>query len=343
MTQKYRQLHLKSAKIENMIIITGGAGFIGSAFAWKCNQEGLNNLLIVDALKATSKWKNLIGLNYADYIHKDAFLEKIKKGEFNNTPIKAIIHMGACSSTTETDVDYLMQNNYKYTKTLAKFAMKKGSRFIYASSAATYGNGEYGFSDTQDIFKLRPINPYGYSKQYFDETATRNNWLNKIVGLKFFNVFGPNEYHKENMKSMVCKAYEQIQTHNKISLFKSYKPSYKNGQQQRDFIYIKDCINIIWKLLNTPDVNGLFNVGTGKARTWNDLACTVFNSLNTPPQINYIDMPDEIKNQYQYYTKSDKTALEKKLNETLEIQSLEISVHDYIQNYLLDNSYLSKT
>ena len=315
-----------------MIIITGGAGLIGSAMAWKLNQEGITDIWIVDNLNATEKWKNLVPLKYREYIHKDDFLKLVERDELPQTTT-AIIHMGACSATTELDMDYLFHNNVHYTCQLAKWCADHHARFIYASSAATYGNGELGFSDMMDISPLRPINRYGYSKQFFDLWARDNDLLDKIVGLKFFNVFGPNEYHKQDMRSVVCKAYQQIFDTQRLSLFKSYLPDYADGEQMRDFVYIKDCVDVMWWLLQHPRVNGLYNVGTSHARSWNDLARAIFKALELPAQIDYIEMPEGLKRQYQYYTKADMTKLNQQ-GYTGSFLSLEDGVYDYVTEYL---------
>ncbi len=323
-----------------MYIVTGGAGFIGSAFVWKLNELGIDDILIVDNLGTTQKWKNLVNLRYYDYLHKDDFLEELYASRFPK--IESIIHMGACSSTTELDADYLMDNNFHYTKELAKYCLANNIRFIYASSAATYGDGSLGFSDDHSIIpKLKPLNMYGYSKQLFDLWALKKEILDKIVGIKFFNVYGPNEYHKGDMKSVVCKAYYQIKETGKLKLFKSYKPEYKDGEQKRDFVYIKDCVDVMAWFLERRDVNGIFNLGTGKARTWNDLAKATFSAMGLETNIEYIDMPEAIRDKYQYFTQADM----KKLQDAgykRKFTSLEDAVKDYVQNYLSkENQYLT--
>lgn len=323
-----------------MIIVTGGAGFIGSAFVWKCNQEGQEDILIVDTLKTSEKWRNLVGLSYADYIHKDVFIERLIDGDYDESDIEAIVHMGACSATTELDADYLMENNYRYTQILAEWCVENDVRFIYASSAATYGNGENGFEDSIDkITALRPINRYGYSKQFFDLQAMRSGLSKNIVGLKFFNVFGPNEYHKDDMRSVVCKAHKQILETGEIKLFKSYRSDYVDGGQKRDFVYVKDCVEIMWWLLNTPTCNGIFNIGTGQARTWNELASAVFHAMNITPNITYIPMPESIQNQYQYFTQASMTKLQD-AGCPIRCRPLEEAVQDYVKIYLNSQAYL---
>jgi len=316
-----------------MIIVTGGAGFIGSAFVWKLNQEGFDDITIVDQLGTDDKWKNIVNRRFINYIHKDDFLQMIGA---DKVPFKinAIVHMGACSSTTERDADYLWNNNYLYTKTLAEWAIERGIRFIYASSAATYGDGKQGFSDDQKkISQLRPINMYGYSKQVFDLWVLRNSLEKKIAGIKFFNVFGPNEYHKADMTSVIFKAFHQIRETGKVKLFKSYKKEYKDGGQLRDFVYVKDCVDAMWWLFNNPKANGIYNLGTGKARTWNDLIKAVFAAMKKKSNIEYIEMPQSLRNQYQYFTKAQMTKL-KKAGCPVKFSSLEDSVRDYVVNYL---------
>ena len=317
-----------------MIVITGGAGFIGSAFLAKLNQQNISDVLIVDELGTTEKWKNLAGKQFNDYLYKEKFIAALESGHLPK--IDAIIHMGANSSTTERDVEHLIENNFHYTMRLSEWSIKNKVRFIYASSAATYGAGELGFSDEQDAItkQLRPLNAYGYSKQLFDLWAMQHKITDKIVGIKFFNVFGPNEYHKGDMKSLVCKAYYQIQQTGVVKLFKSYKPEYADGEQVRDFVYVKDCNKVLWWLLNTTSVNGIYNLGTGKARSWNALATAIFSALDLPPKIEYIEMPEAIRGAYQYHTQATMKKLYGLAGCKVEFRSLEDSVKDYVQNYL---------
>jgi ADP-L-glycero-D-manno-heptose 6-epimerase len=325
-----------------MIIVTGGAGFIGSAFVWKLNQEGIEDIVVVDRLGKTDKWKNLVNLHFVNYIHKDEFYDLI----YNDTlsfEVEAIIHMGACSSTTERDADYLWQNNFAYTGQLAEWALERNIRFIYASSAATYGDGKQGFSDDHSKTReLKPINMYGYSKQVFDLRVLRHSWEDKIAGIKFFNVFGPNEYHKGDMTSVIFKAFNQIKETGKVRLFKSYLPQYPDGGQMRDFVYVKDCIDVLWWLFKNQDVNGIFNLGTGKARTWNDLISAVFAAMGTRQKIEYIEMPEPIRNQYQYFTQAEMDKLHS-VGCPVSFSSMEDSVRDYVVNYLQkDDPHLGK-
>lgn len=315
------------------IIVTGGAGFIGSNLVKRLNELGEEKIFIVDNLNTSEKWKNLVDLSFEDYIHKDTFIEEIKNEKFSNS-VKAIIHLGARSSTTEKDVDFLMKNNYEYTKILAKWSLRNNVRFIYASTAATYGDGSKGFSDEHSLIPLlRPLNAYGYSKQIFDLWALKNRILDKIVGIKYFNVYGPGEAHKGDMRSMVLKAYEQIKRDGKIRLFKSYHPDYRDGEQLRDFIYVKDAVEMTLFFFEKPEINGIFNAGTGIPRSWNDLAKAVFSALGLKPKIEYIDMPEEIKGKYQYFTKADITKL-KKAGYNKPTLSLEDGIKDYVVNYL---------
>ena len=314
------------------VVVTGGAGFIGSAFAWRLNQAGIDDILLVDALGTDEKWKNIVGLRYAEFLHPDVFLQQVKAGKVPFAP-DAIVHMGACSATTERDADYLMDNNYHYTRTLAEWAAGRGIRFIYASSAATYGEGENGFSDQTPIDRLAPLNMYGYSKHLFDLQAQRSGLREHLVGLKFFNVFGPNEYHKAEQTSVVYKAFYQILEKGSVGLFRSYRPDYADGEQVRDFVYIKDCVEVMWWLLEHPDVTGLYNVGTGQARSWKNLAQAIFAALEREPQIEFIPMPEALQGKYQYRTEAVMDRL-RAAGCTTPFRSLEESVADYVKEYL---------
>jgi ADP-L-glycero-D-manno-heptose 6-epimerase len=295
----------------------------------------------VDNLGESEKWKNLVNRRYNDYIHKEDFRHMMDEEALHFDNVEAVIHLGACSSTTERDADYLMDNNFHYTCDLAAWAASKGIRFIYASSAATYGNGSLGFDDDLGgIGQLRPINMYGYSKQLFDLWALRHGLLDSIVGIKFFNVFGPNEYHKGDMTSVVFKSFHQIRETGRVRLFKSYHPDYADGGQKRDFVYVKDCVDVLWELVRNREVNGIFNLGTGRARTWNDLVNAVFAAMNLPPQIDYIEMPESLRGQYQYFTEARMGKL-RKTGIDADFRTLEESVADYVQNSLqAENPYL---
>ena len=322
-----------------MIIVTGGAGFIGSAIVAGLNGRGIDDVVIVDMLGSDEKWKNLRKLRFADYVEADDFLEMLTAGKID-WPIEVIFHMGACSDTTETNASYMVRNNYDFSKILANRAVQSGIRFIYASSAATYGDGSQGFADDEaEIDKLRPLNIYGYSKQMFDLWARRAGLLKRIVGLKYFNVFGPNEYHKGDMRSFVVKAFEQITAKGRVGLFKSYRPDYADGEQRRDFLYIKDAVEMTLFFLDNPKLAGIFNIGTGKARTWNDLAKATFAAMNKKPHIEYIPMPEKLNDKYQYFTQADITKLSTAGYEK-ELTSLGDAIKDYVQNYLQKDEHL---
>jgi ADP-L-glycero-D-manno-heptose 6-epimerase len=292
----------------------------------------------VDELGLDEKWKNLVGLKFSDFINKTDFINNIQKGfDFQ---AEAIIHMGANSSTTEKDADLLLKNNFEYTKHLALYCLDKNIRFIYASSAATYGDGSLGFNDDESkCSELRPLNMYGYSKQLFDLWAIRNGAINKIAGVKYFNVYGPNEYHKGDMRSVVHKAFEQIRDTGKVKLFKSKNPGYNDGEQKRDFIYLNDAVNMTLFFLDNKNLNGLFNIGSGTACTWNDLVKALFNSLGKPLNIEYIELPPHLVEKYQYFTEAKLNKI-KKAGYKQPLHSLEDGVTDYVKNYLLKVKYL---
>lgn len=311
-----------------MIILTGGAGFIGSCFLHKLNQEGIDKIIVVDELDSSSKWRNLLGKKFIDYIQKDDLLRLIDENKLPDP--SCLVHMGACSSTTLTDADYYIKNNYEYSKKLVRWALSHKARFIYASSAATYGNGKFGYSDTDDnTRRLEPLNMYGYSKQLFDMWVLNNGLEEKVTGIKFFNVFGPNEYHKEDMRSLVCKAFPQIRDKGKIRLFKSYKSEYAHGEQKRDFIYIKDAVDVMFSIFSDPAQTGILNLGTGKARSWNALARAMFDAMGREENIEYIEMPDELREKYQYFTQADMSKLIS-AGCGHKFMSLEDSVKDYV-------------
>ena len=323
-----------------MVVVTGGVGFIGSAIIQALNERGATDFIVVDETDHPEKKKNLTSLKYSELKQKDAFLNSVLNRSMPK--VEAIIHMGACSSTTETDEAFLIRNNYNYTRHLAEYALERGIRFIYASSAATYGNGENGYSDDESKLEtLEPLNLYGESKQRFDRWAKEQGVLDRMVGLKYFNVFGPNEYHKEDMQSMARKGFMQAQDTGKIQLFKSYQTEYADGGQERDFLYVKDAVEMTLFFLDHPDLNGIFNVGAGVARNWIDLATAVFKAMGKEPQIEFIDMPDSIRAQYQYHTCAGIEKI-RSAGYTRSITSLEDAITDYIQNYLLPNKRLGE-
>lgn len=320
-----------------MIILTGGAGFIGSCFLWKLNQEGIKDVLVVDHLNNSEKWKNLVGKKYYDYIQKEDFFNAVAHRQVPKP--QAIVHLGACSSTTLTDANYYIKNNYEYSKVMALWAFELGIPFIYASSAATYGDGEFGYDDDlSKLQKLSPLNMYGFSKHMFDLWLLNNNYMKKTAGIKFFNVFGPNEYHKGDMRSVICKNYDEVAEKGLIKLFKSYKPEYGDGCQRRDFVYVKDVVDAMYFLLENPSITGIFNLGTGKSRTWNDIARSMFAAVGKPENIEYIEMPDYLKPKYQYFTEAKMDKLKSK-GFTQPFMELEDSVKDYC-SYLKNKTYL---
>ncbi len=317
-----------------LIVVTGASGFIGSCTVKHLNDRGMANLVLVDDIKKTEKWKNLLNKKCIDFISRGDLFQWLEGREKN---VQAFIHLGACSDTMENDGNYLMENNFRYSVRLAEYAMKHGQRFIYASSAATYGDGALGFTDDHaSLEELRPLNLYGFSKYYFDLWAKQQGILDKIVGLKYFNVFGPNENHKGRMASMVYKMLPIVQNEGRIRLFKSSRPQlFADGDQCRDFIYVKDAVRMTCDFLEN-DITGIFNIGSGETTTWNALAKAVFKALDKPPQIEYIDMPSDLVKQYQNYTCADMVKY-KKHTKALCKYTIEEGVADYVKNYLLED------
>ena len=315
-------------------IVTGGAGFIGSALVWELNRRGCSNIVIADFPARDDKRANLDGLKYSEYVEPYDLLAGLASGSLGKFDF--IFHLGACSSTTETNETYLRENNYEYSRKLAEWALNEGARFVYASSAATYGDGSAGMddSDPSRLERLRPLNLYGQSKQWMDLHAWKQGWLDRIVGLKYFNVFGPNENHKGDMRSVVCKSYAQVLNTGVIQLFKSYRPQYRDGEQERDFLYVKDAVGMTLHLAENPKANGIFNIGSGRKHTWNELARAVFTALDYEPRIEYIEMPESIREKYQYSTQAD---IRKLLANgyAQPITSLSDAVMDYVTNYLV--------
>lgn len=314
-----------------MYIVTGGAGFIGSCVVRTLNDSGIEDIVIVDNIASTDKWMNMRNKKYLKYINKKDFFAELSTYE----EVKAVIHMGACSSTTERDFDYLWNNNFEFTKMLWNYCAQEQISFIYASSAATYGDGEQGFDDKMDIDLLRPLNGYGYSKQLFDQWVKHQTTVypKQHVGLKFFNVYGPNEYYKGSMASMIFHGFNQIKADGEIRLFKSCNPSYKDGGQLRDFVYVKDICSVIQWLLEHEGVNGLFNVGTGQAQSFKELAEATFHALGLEPNIRYVDMPEHLKNKYQYYTKAEMSKL-REAGYDKAFMDLEAGARDYVLKHL---------
>ncbi|MEI7640893.1 MAG: ADP-glyceromanno-heptose 6-epimerase [bacterium] len=324
-----------------MIVVTGGAGFIGSAVVWALNKKGFDNILVVDELGTSEKWKNLVNLKFADYEEKDNFIKNILyENKVYGELIEGIIHMGACSATTEKNASYLIGNNYQYSQVLAQWCAVHKKKFVYASSAATYGDGEKGFNDDHSLLeKLQPLNMYAYSKHMFDMWALKKGLLDKIAGIKFFNVFGPNEYHKEDMRSLVHKAYGQIKQTGKLKLFKSYKKDYPHGGQVRDFIYVQEAVEMVLFAYEKA-LGGIYNAGTGIARSFEDLGSAVFTAMGAKKNMEYIEMPVEIRDKYQYYTQAKMDKL-KAAGYKQGPPNLEGNVKTYVQEFLMQkDSYL---
>ena len=314
------------------VIVTGGAGFIGCNVVSALNAQGADDIIVVDRLGENDKWKNLVGLRYEDFLDKEDFLGRVFADTLGE--VDCIIHLGACSATTERDAGYLAENNYRYTRMLCEWCVQHDARFIYASSAATYGDGGLGYSDDDAVTPtLKPLNMYGYSKQMFDVWALKHGHLNTIVGIKYFNVYGPHEEHKGDMRSVVHKAYGQVADTGEVQLFKSYRPDYKDGEQVRDFVYVKDAVAAMLYFHEQRDLSGLFNCGTGEARTWVDLATAVFKAMDRTPNIRFVEMPERLREKYQYHTQADVTKL-RKAGYVAPFASIEEGVRDYVQSYL---------
>ncbi len=316
------------------MVVTGGAGLIGSALINELNRRGFEKIVVTDLLDRTEKWKNLVPLRYEDYLEADDFEKLLDDDRDLPSDIHTIFHLGACSSTMETDAAYLVRNNFEYTKKLAHWCMRRNARFIYASSAATYGALETDLSEARELQTLRPLNMYGYSKQMFDLWAQRHGYANRLIGLKYFNVFGPNEDHKGDMRSVVNKGFYQIQETGKLQLFRSYRPEYADGCQLRDFLYVKDAVKMTVHLAELDSAGGVFNIGAGQARTWLDLAYALFAAMGKEPRIEFIEMPEKLQPKYQYST----CAVMDRFRATGyagEITPLERAVGDYVTNYLM--------
>jgi len=311
-----------------MIVVTGGAGFIGSRTIWALNQAGLSEILVVDNLGTTDKWRNLVGLDFLDYIPKADFLAKLEAGALGG--VEAIVHLGACSSTREKDVDYLLSNNTEYSKRLARYAAGNGLRFINASSAAVYGDGGYGFEEDL-LFELRPLNAYGYSKLLFDQWAYRSGLMGSMASLRFFNVYGPGENHKDGMESVVLKAYRQIKDMGSLDLFKSHREGIADGEQERDFVYVDDCADLILWLLEAREVSGIFNVGTGEARSFLDFGRAAFSAMEREEKIGFVYMPYDLRKNYQYRTEADLNGL-RRVGCPVGFRSIEKGVSAYVEH-----------
>jgi ADP-L-glycero-D-manno-heptose 6-epimerase len=319
------------------IVVTGASGFIGRNLVAALNARGYDDLILVDNLGSDEKWSNLRGLRFEDLVQPSDFLNSLELGKFSN--LDAILHVGACSSTTERDADYLLQNNYAYSRRLCEWSQQHKTRFVYASSAATYGDGSNGYSDDVSLLNtLKPLNMYGYSKHMFDLWAQKNRLFDRIVGLKYFNVYGPYEDHKGDMCSVVNKAYRQIKVTGKVQLFKSYRPGYADGEQMRDFVYVKDAVAVTLHFLNDRETGGLFNCGTGVARSWKDLASATFSAMKVPSEIEFVEMPEGLRGKYQYFTQAE-TAKLRNAGYADSFTSLENAIQDYVATYLSKQEY----
>ena len=331
------------SRLDGRILVTGGAGFIGSALVWALNQRGLTDIVVADLASSEGKQRNLAPLKFAEFVEAAELRRRLaaQPGAFGR--FSAAFHLGACSATTEMNVAYLADNNTAYTAELATWALAQGARFVYASSAATYGDGSEGMDDKdENLARLRPLNPYGDSKHNFDLLAQREGWLPRIAGLKYFNVFGPNEDHKGDMRSVVHKACGQIVRTGRVGLFKSYRPDYRDGEQQRDFLYVKDAVEMTLHFAEKGErAGGLYNLGSGEAHSWLELARAVFAALGQPPQIDFIDMPPGLRERYQYYTRADISKL-RASGYARPLTPLTEAVRDYVQNYLVPDKRLGQ-
>lgn len=317
------------------VLVTGGAGFIGSALVWALNQQGVDRIVVADRLGRDEKWRNLVPLRFEDYLEADDLFARLESGALGDFDL--VLHLGACSATTELDATYLARNNFEFTKHLAHWALARGARFVYASSAATYGDGAHGMDDTDNspaaLTRLRPLNAYGYSKHLFDQYAAHAGILRQLVGLKYFNVYGPNEAHKGEMRSLVHKAFGQILETGSVRLFRSHRPDYKDGEQQRDFLYVKDAVAMTLYLAMSPSAGGLYNIGSGHAHSWLELTGALFAALGRDPRIEFIDIPESIRAKYQYHTKAAIAKL-RAAGYGAPVTPLADAVKDYVQNYL---------
>ena len=343
--------------LDGRILVTGGAGFIGSALVWALNRRGRRDIVIADFLEPDKRWRgttplspdaetkrrNLAALRYAQFVEADVFRDAIAADPGAFGRFSAVFHLGACSSTTERNAAFLADVNLAYTRLLAGWALAQGARLVYASSAATYGDGSAGMDDRdENLARLRPLNLYGQSKQDFDVFAQREGWLRRIVGLKYFNVFGPNEDHKGDMRSLVAKAHEQIRSTGRVRLFKSEHPGYRDGEQRRDFLYVKDAVEMTLHFAeDAAGAAGLYNIGSGEANTWLALVGAIFSALGREPRIEFIDLPAELRGKYQYFTRADVSKL-RSTGYSRPLTPLPAAVADYVQNYLVPGKRLGE-
>lgn len=323
------------------VLITGGAGFIGSALAWDLNRRGCERIVICDRLGRSEKWRNLVPLRFEEYIESEDLIASLERGALGSFDL--VLHMGACSSTTETDAAYLVRNNYEFSRELALWSLDHDARFLYASSAATYGLGEAGMDDAdaspEALSKLRPLNMYGYSKLLFDKWLANRGLMDRVVGLKFFNIYGPNEAHKGDMRSVVAKSVPQILDTGRIRLFRSHNPDYADGEQVRDFLYVKDATAMTIHLATTPGASGLVNVGSGRAATWLQVANAIFAAMDREPDIEFIDMPEYLRPKYQYFTQADIGKL-RSTGYDAEVTPLASAIGEYVREYLIPDRRL---
>lgn len=321
------------------VVVTGAAGLIGSALVRHLNLEGIDDIITVDRLGTSEKWRHLVPLRFADYLDAEEFFPRIagEPGAFGE--LATVFHLGACSSTTERDASYLIANNVRRSQEIARWAFARGARFVYASSAATYGARESGMREDLDPHALRPLNMYGYSKHLFDLWMRREGLLDAAVAIKYFNVYGPNEDHKGSMRSVVAKAFEQVRDGGAIELFKSYREGIADGEQSRDFLYVKDAAAMTAFLARTRAAGGIYNAGSGVERTWNDLANAVFAALEQPARITYVPMPEVLRGKYQYRTVATIDRL-RAAGWTQAAKRLEDAVSDYVRNYLMTGAAL---
>jgi len=320
------------------VLVTGGAGFIGSALVWALNRRGCDDIVVCDRLGTDEKWRNLAPLRFAEFVEADDLRLRLQSGVLGKFDL--VLHMGACSSTTERDAGFLFRNNFEFTRDLADWSLEKNVPFVYASSAATYGDGSAGMADHDSkLDTLRPLNMYGYSKHLFDLHAKRAGFLDDVVGLKYFNIFGPNEDHKADMRSLVHKSFSQVKNEGVIRLFKSYRKDFRDGEQKRDFLYVKDAVAMTLHLAANKKAGGLYNIGSGAARTWIDLANSVFAALDKKPKVEFIEMPEAVRDKYQYFTQADISRL-RAAGYKAPVTSLEEAVKDYVRNYLAPDKRL---
>lgn len=325
-----------------MIIVTGGAGFIGSALIWALNERGQTDIVVVDAASHERKQRNLAPLRYRELISKETFRNKLSAGAYDSAKVEGIIHEGACSSTTESNWEYLEDNNVRYTQDIIAWCVRHNVRCVYASSGAVYGDGRHGFSDDPTAFDhLEPLNLYGRSKLLVDRWARDHDYLEHVAGLRYFNVFGPNEYHKGAMRSVIAKAYPKLQREGVIELYKSYRPDVPDGEQRRDFLYVNDAVKVTLYFLDHPKLSGVYNVGTGESRTWNEVATAMFAAAEKPDNIRYIEMPAEVRAHYQYRTEADITKL-RAAGYTRAFRPLKDSVREYVTQYLARDRHLGE-